>query len=91
MKKSIFLEKMEVAGDAVVMYRSINSKKLKYNVCTMEFDTPYIKSKRNNVKLKERHLLLFCWDTNSFRQLDPKIITNIQPLASILKNRKKYD
>lgn len=88
--KSLFLEKMESAGDAVITYRSPVSKKLKYNVCTLEFDScEYIKekNKKKNITVKEDCILLFCWDTDSFRQINIEAVTNIQPLSTILRNR----
>jgi len=88
--KSLFLEKMASAGDAVITYRSPVSKKLKYNVCTLEFDScEYIKekNKKKNITVKEDCILLFCWDTDSFRQINIEAVTNIQPLSTILRNR----
>ena len=88
--KSLFLEKMESAGDAVITYRSPVSKKLKYNVCTLEFNScEYIKekNKKKNITVKEDCILLFCWDTDSFRQRNIEAVTNIQPLSTILRNR----
>jgi len=73
-------------GDAVITYRSQNSKKLKYNVCTLTFDTPYIQEKKNRARETESTLLLFCWDTNAYRLLSPASVTSVIPLASILKN-----
>jgi len=90
MKKEVLLDKMRTAGDAIVTYRSENSKKQKYNICTMDFSCTYIKQKRNKIKLKDECILMFCWDTNSFRQLNPYRVINVQPLATILKNRR-YD
>ncbi len=90
MMKSLFLEKMASAGDAVITYRSPVSKKLKYNVCTLEFDScEYIKekNKKKNITVKEDCILLFCWDTDSFRQINIEAVTNIQPLSTILRNR----
>jgi len=75
-------------GDAIITYRSENSKKLKYNVCTLDFSTPYIQSKKNRAKETTDTLLLFCWDTDSYRLLKPFNVTSIVPLASILKNDK---
>jgi hypothetical protein len=75
-------------GDAVITYRSENSNKLKYNVCTLDFSTPYIQTKRNRAKETEHNLLLFCWDTDSYRLLKPQSVTSVVPLASILKNEK---
>jgi hypothetical protein len=73
-------------GDAIITYRSENSKKLKYNVCTLDFSTPYIQSKKNRAKETSDTLLLFCWDTDSYRLLKPFNITSVIPLASVLKN-----
>ena len=70
-------------GDAIITYRSKNSKKLKYNVCTLDFSTPYIKTKET-----DDTILMFCWDTDSYRILDPKSVTSVQPLSSVLKNRE---
>ena len=73
-------------GDAIITYRSENSKKLKYNVCTIDFSTPYIQDKKNRAKESDRTLLLFCWDTDSYRLLNPSNVTSVVPLASVLKN-----
>jgi hypothetical protein len=92
MVKDLFLTKMGIAGDAIVTYRSPVSKKLKYNVCTLEFDScAYIQEKnKKNINIKDGHILMFCWDTDSFRQLNIESVTNIQPLGTILRNRKQY-
>ena len=71
-------------GDAVITYRSAKSKKLKYNVCTLDFSTPYIKQKRNRAKESWDTLLLYCWD----RLLRPESIVSVVPLSSILKNER---
>jgi len=76
-------------GDAVVTYRSENSNKLKYNVCTMDFSTPYIKTKKNRAKETRDTILTFCWDTDSYRLLRPSNIVTIVPLSSILKNGER--
>ena len=73
-------------GDAIITYRSENSKKLKYNVCTLDFTTPYVAGKKNRAKESDRTLLLFCWDTDSYRLLQPEHVTSIIPLQAILKN-----
>jgi len=93
MVKDLFLTKMDIAGDAIITYRSPVSKKLKYNVCTLEFDScAYIQEKNNkkNINIKEDCMLLFCWDTDSFRQINIKAVTNVQPLGTILRNRRQY-
>ena len=71
MKKQELAQIVHEYGDAIITYRSAHSKKLKYNVCTLDFSTPYIKDKRNRAKETEETLLLFCWDTDSYRLLRP--------------------
>jgi len=90
MVKELFLTKMDIAGDAIITYRSPVSKKLKYNVCTLEFDScAYIlEKKQKNINVKEGHMLMFCWDTDSFRQLNIESVSNVQPLGTILRNRR---
>ena len=86
MKKEELARLVDECGDAVITYRSENSNKLKYNVCTLDFSTPYIQQKKNRAKESEQTLLLFCWDTDSFRLLKPQNVTSVVPLASVLKN-----
>ena len=50
MTKSELKKVVKGYGDAIITYRSLNSGKLKYNVCTLDFDTPYIKGKKNKSK-----------------------------------------
>ena len=88
MKKQELKSLVTEYGDAVITYRSENSNKLKYNVCTLDFSTPYIKEKRNRAKETDNNLLLFCWDTDSYRLLKPQSVTSVVPLSSILKNEK---
>ena len=45
MKKEDLAKLVTGYGDAIITYRSENSKKLKYNVCTLDFSTPYIQTK----------------------------------------------
>jgi hypothetical protein len=91
MVQDLFLTKMDIAGDAIITYRSPVSKKLKYNVCTLELDSnAYIEEKKSkkNINVKEGHMLMFCWDTDSFRQINIESVTNVQPLGTILRNRR---
>jgi len=73
-------------GDAIITYRSEKSRKLKYNVCTLDFSTPYIQKKKNRAKETDDTLLFFCWDTDSYRLLRPSNVSSVVPLSSILKN-----
>ena len=86
MKKEELARLVDEYGDAVITYRSENSNKLKYNVCTLDFSTPYIQQNKNRAKESEQTLLLFCWDTDSFRLLKPQNVTSVVPLDSVLKN-----
>jgi hypothetical protein len=85
-KKEELARLVDEYGDAVITYRSENSNKLKYNVCTLDFSTPHIQQKKNRAKESNKTLLLFCWDTDSFRLLKPQNVTSVVPLASVLKN-----
>ena len=86
MKKEELAKLVDEYGDAIITYRSENSKKLKYNVCTLDFSTEYIKKKKIRAKESKGTLLLFCWDTDSYRLLKPDNVTSVVPLSSILKN-----
>ena len=88
MEKWKFKEVVTGYEDAVITYRSTNSKKLKYNVCTLNFDNKYIQSKKNRAKETDDTVLLFCWDTDSYRLLRPVNVTHIVPLQSILRGKK---
>ncbi len=88
MEKHKFKDLVREYGDAVITYRSTNSRKLKYNVCTLDFDNKYIQSKKNRAKETQHTVLLFCWDTDSYRLLRPANVTHIVPLQSILRNKR---
>ena len=88
MKKQELAQIVHEYGDAIITYRSAHSKKLKYNVCTLDFSTPYIKDKRNRAKETDETLLLFCWDTDSYRLLRPANVSSVVPLSSILRNER---
>ena len=86
MKKQELVRLVTEYGDAIITYRSELSRKLKYNVCTLDFTTAYIKEKRNRAKESPSTLLLFCWDTDSYRLLRYENVTSVVPLASVLGN-----
>ena len=86
MKKDELAKLVDEYGDAIITYRSENSKKLKYNVCTLDFSTKYIRAKKHRARESNEPRLLFCWDTDSYRLLKPKNVTSVVPLASVLKN-----
>ena len=86
MKKEELADLVREQGDSVITYRSENSNKLKYNVCTLDFSTPYIQQKKNRAKESDDTILMFCWDTDSYRLLKPENVTSVVPLSSVLKN-----
>ena len=88
MNKEALAKLVTEYGDAIITYRSENSKKLKYNVCTLDFSTPYIQNKKNRAKGSDGTLLLFCWDTDSYRLLKPENVTSVVPLSSVLQYRR---
>lgn len=71
-------------GDSIVNYRSVKSKKLKYVVCTTDFKNAYINSKKVPREQPER-ILVFCWDSDTFKQLNADLVTSIEPLYKVLK------
>ena len=86
MKKEELKKRLDDSGDAIITYRSQNSRKLKYNVCTNVFSTEYIRQKRNREKEGQHTVLLFCWDTDSYRILVPENVTSVVPLNRVIKN-----
>lgn len=86
MKKQELANLVHEYGDAIITYRSEKSRKLKYNVCTLDFSTPYIQKKKNRAKETDDTLLFFCWDTDSYRLLRPANVSSVVPLSSVLKN-----
>ena len=71
-------------GESIVNFRSVNSKKLKYIVCTTDFDNPYIKTKSRPQEQKDK-ILVFCWDSDTFKQLNTNLITSVEPLNKVLR------
>jgi len=85
-KKEELRKRLEDAGDAVITYKSAQSNKTKYNICTLDFSTPYIQEKNNRAKETEDTLLMFCWDTDSYRLMKTDRVKSVVPLAKILRN-----
>lgn len=85
MKKEHLEAQFELESDLIINYRSQQSKKLKYIVATTDFSTKFIKNKKRP-KEAEGKLLVYCWDSDTFKQLDTSTITSIEPLSSVLKN-----
>ena len=88
MNKEQLIDTVKSYGDAIITYRSAESKKLKYNVCTLDLDNDYIRTKQNRARETDSTVLLFCWDVDAYRLLNPESITSVVPLASALKADK---
>ena len=86
MTKDDFKKKIDEAGDAVITYKSLRSRKQKYNICTRDFSTKYIQEKKTRAKEDASTVLLFCWDTDSYRILVPENVTSIVPLNKVIRN-----
>lgn len=87
MNKEQLIDLMQTHGDVIITYRSAESKKLKYNVCTLDTSNEYIQSKQNRAKETDDTLLMFCWDVDAYRLLNAESVTRVDPLASVLKER----
>jgi len=88
MNKSEFIKQMRQAGDAIITYISPNSGKEKFNAGTIDFSTPYIADKPPLTKVDPHRVIIFCWDTNKFKQIDYKAIVKVQPLNQVIENSR---
>lgn len=86
MTKDELRKRVLEAGDATVTYRSPNSRKQKYNVCTCDFSTPYIKKKPLKVTETDDSVLMFCWDADAYRLMKAENVISIVPLGRTLNN-----
>lgn len=89
MRKEELIDIVKAHGDSIITYRSLESNKVKYNVCTLDFNTPYILEKSNKTDETADTVLMFCWDADSFRLIRPDRVTSVVPLNSVLKNVTK--
>lgn len=85
MTKDDVIDLVRNYGEAIITYRSQESRKLKYNVCTLDFDNDYIKTKQNRAKETDDSVLMFSWDMDAYRLIKPENVTSIVPLASALR------
>ena len=67
MEKWKFKEVVTEYEDAVITYRSTNSKNLKYNVCTLNFNNKYLQSKRIEQK---KQMILFYYFVGILTHID---------------------
>jgi hypothetical protein len=85
MKKDELIDLVRSYGDATITYRSQESRKVKYNVCTLDFDNAYIQDKQNRAKEDDETVLMFCWDVDAYRLIKHDNVTSVRPLAESLK------
>lgn len=92
MDKQKFVQIMKEYGDAYVTYISPNSRKEKFNVGTIDIqNNEYIRSKPLTIPADESKVIMFCWDTDSYRQIDPSTVIKVEPLAAELERaRSRY-
>lgn len=74
-------------GDSIINYNSSKSGKYRYTVCTTDFSTKYIKEKGEPRERSDGSVLVFAWDADSFKHIDPNNVTSVQPLSSELQNK----
>jgi hypothetical protein len=88
MKKEEAVAKIREYGDATITFRGVESGKMKYHVCTLDFDNDYIRSKPCRAVEAADTILTFSWDADAYRQIRPAQITSIKPLKDSLQERK---
>lgn len=88
MTKEELISAVKEHGDAIINYRSTESNKAKYNVCTLDFDNEYIQDKQNRAKETDETVLMWCWDVDAYRLLKASSVTSVVPLNSALKEGK---
>lgn len=88
MTKEELISAVKEAGEAIINYRSAESNKLKYNVCTLDFNNPYIQTKQNRAKETDETALMWCWDVDAYRLVRISNVTSVVPLNTALKDGK---
>jgi hypothetical protein len=88
MKKEELINTVKQYGEAIINFRSAESNKLKYNVCTLDFDSDYIQEKNNRAIEGEDTVLMWCWDIDAYRLIKAANVTSVVPLSSVLKGTK---
>ena len=88
MTKEELISAVRDSGDAIINFRSAESNKLKYNVCTLDYDNEYIQQKQNRAKEDDDTVMMFCWDVDAFRKIKVSNVTSVVPLSSALKEGK---
>jgi len=88
MTKEELISSVKECGEAIINYRSAESNKLKYNVCTLDFDNPYIRDKENRARETDDTVLMWCWDVDAYRLMKVANVTSVVALSHSLKEGK---
>lgn len=86
MDREELIKQLQRNGDSVVNYTSSKSGKFRYTVCTTDFSTKYIRAKGEPKERNDGTVLVFAWDADSFKHLDPRNVTSVQSLSQELQN-----
>lgn len=86
MTEKELLKLMADYSDAVITYKTTNSDKVKYSVCTCDFTPQYIAERKRRASPGIGQVLTFCWDTDSFKLITTGKILSVVPLSSLLRN-----
>lgn len=87
MTEKDFLAQMKQAGDALITFRSAVSKKMKYHMGTLDLTTKYItKNPKPKTYKNNKRILIWAWDVDAYKFIDPKSVVEIRPLSTILNN-----
>ena len=87
MTRKDFVAQMNTHGDAFIYY--YNSKgKQRFIIGTIDFSTRYIANKPQQPLEIPNAILVFCWDTDKFKQVRLNTVFNIVPLSSVLRNQQ---
>jgi hypothetical protein len=102
MQRKTFVAKLIDAGDGYLNYIGSESTKLKYYIGTLNFKTKYVRDKFVEKFGKEppsiksvkndnsERLLVFCWDLDDFKSINPEKIISITPLSAVLNETSPW-
>lgn len=86
MDNATFNKLFKTHGDVIITYTSPVSNKQKYLVATKDFNNKYISGKPKPSRLYDGRELVFAWDADAYRQVDPSSVVSVQPLSRALNN-----
>lgn len=76
------------AGDSYVYFTTTVSKKQKYHICTVDFNScEYILNKlteKDKVDPDPGFLRVFCWDLDAFKLINAASVNKLLPLSVVM-------